>query len=548
MKSQLNYLRCVSGNTLHSDEGFLKKLAERKSGLKEVSNVEECDVIIGFCPVVSRAGTDIEVALKKIQDLSDTKPVALVVLHHTFDPEYIVPDSSCSVNREKTLTVDCVFHEDRGFLRCRRNQEAVDNVRKWIKLVKPQKSSEPAAPVELTDEQRADEEFMSKVKPKVPGLVEVSNVEDCDFILVYCHTVSPADSSSTTVAAQQILQGLPDKPALLVGLHYTDDPEYTVPDSSRGVNREHTLTVDCLYHEDKGILQCPSNQEALHKVTDWIKPLVKTKSIFQRFLSWLCCCLPASSKSHATAPNPKSVKESCAPSAKEPAARAELTDEQRADEEFMSKVKNEIPGLIEVSDVEDCDFILVYCHTVSPAEVDTLIAQQILQGLPDKPALLVGLHNTDDPDYTVPDSSRGVNREHTLTVDCLYHNDRGLLQCPSNQDALHKVSEWIKPLESNHSTQVQNPHHPQTPTRDQEFQVKTSTALKAADLAARAELIERNKQLDLQEMNTLNSTVETAGKELHYISSQPQYMNEDFQKPIQDVLSFLDSECEEAVV
>ena len=47
------------------------------------------------------------------------------------------------------------------------------------------------------------------MKKEVPGRSEVSNVEDCEFILVYCHNVSPADSSSTTVAAQQILQGLP---------------------------------------------------------------------------------------------------------------------------------------------------------------------------------------------------------------------------------------------------------------------------------------------------------------------------------------------------
>ncbi|KAL6464112.1 hypothetical protein MHYP_G00285030 [Metynnis hypsauchen] len=696
-RTQLKFLRCVSGNALNSDEGFLKKLGERKSGLMEVSNVEECDVIMGFCPVVSRAGTDIEVALKKIQDLSDTKPVALVVLHHTFDAEYIVPDSSVSVHRENTLTVDCLFHEDKGLLRCQRNQEEVDKVRKWIKLlVKPQNSNEPAAPAGLTDERRADkdfmsqvkeqvpgltevsnvedcdfilvychtvspadssrtteaaqqilqklpdkpallvglhytgdpeytvpdssrgvnrentltvdclyhehegilqcqsnrealdkvtdwikplsvkvvygpsadepaaragltderradEDFMSQVKEQVPGLTEVSNVEDCDFILVYCHTVSPADSSRTTEAAQQILQKLPDKPALLVGLHYTGDPEYTVPDSSRGVNRENTLTVDCLYHEHEGILQCQSNREALDKVTDWIKPLMKRQTIFQRFISWLCCCSPASSKSHTTAPDPQSVKVVYGPSADEPAARAGLSDERRADEEFMSQVKEQVPGLTEVSNVEDCDFILVYCHTVSPADSSrtTEAAQQILQKLPDKPALLVGLHYTGDPEYTVPDSSRGVNRENTLTVDCLYHEHEGILQCQSNREALDKVTDWIKPL-------VQSPDEPQTPARGPEFQqVKASTELRAADLAAHAELTDSNKQPELQEMDTLDSTdreeetesqVETAGKELDYKTSQPQYMNDELQKPSQDDPSYLDSECEEAVV
>ncbi|XP_049339432.1 uncharacterized protein LOC103027786 [Astyanax mexicanus] len=127
------FLRCVSGNTLGSDEEFIRKLKEGIPGLKEEFNVENCDFILVFCPVVSRAGTDIELALKKLQDLSETKPAVLVVLHHTFNTESIVPDSSRSVNRENTLSVDCLFHEDRGLLQCYRNQEALEKVTQWIK-------------------------------------------------------------------------------------------------------------------------------------------------------------------------------------------------------------------------------------------------------------------------------------------------------------------------------------------------------------------------------------------------------------------------------
>ncbi|XP_049339665.1 golgin subfamily A member 6-like protein 22 [Astyanax mexicanus] len=63
-----------------------------------------------------------------------SKDAVLVVLHHTFDPELVVPDSSRSVNRENTLTVDCLFHEGRGLLQCYRNQEALEKVIRWVKI------------------------------------------------------------------------------------------------------------------------------------------------------------------------------------------------------------------------------------------------------------------------------------------------------------------------------------------------------------------------------------------------------------------------------
>uniref|UniRef100_A0A3B1JL48 Uncharacterized protein n=1 Tax=Astyanax mexicanus TaxID=7994 RepID=A0A3B1JL48_ASTMX len=109
------------------------KLKEGIPGLKEEFNVENCDFILVFCSVVSRAGTDFQSALKKLQNLPESKRTVLVVLHHTFDQELTVPDSSRSVNRENTLTVDCLFHEDRGLLQCCRNQEALDTVTNWIK-------------------------------------------------------------------------------------------------------------------------------------------------------------------------------------------------------------------------------------------------------------------------------------------------------------------------------------------------------------------------------------------------------------------------------
>ncbi|XP_076866900.1 uncharacterized protein LOC143518346 [Brachyhypopomus gauderio] len=102
--------------------------------LQEVSTVEECDVILLFCPIVSRAGTDIEAALKLITE-ADSKPAVLVVLHYTFDPYCTVPDRSRYVTRENMTTVDCLFYEDHGLLNCLKNKEAV---KKIVEKLKPQ--------------------------------------------------------------------------------------------------------------------------------------------------------------------------------------------------------------------------------------------------------------------------------------------------------------------------------------------------------------------------------------------------------------------------
>ncbi|XP_022521661.2 uncharacterized protein LOC111191327 [Astyanax mexicanus] len=113
------------GNTLNADLDFKKEL-KNSVNLREVSSVMESDVVMAFVPIVSRAGTDIEAALKKIPEF---RPVVLVVLHYTFDPYFVAPNSRRCVNNTDVFTVDCLFHEDRGLLRCQRNDEALRAVK-----------------------------------------------------------------------------------------------------------------------------------------------------------------------------------------------------------------------------------------------------------------------------------------------------------------------------------------------------------------------------------------------------------------------------------
>ncbi|XP_042156711.1 uncharacterized protein LOC121839976 isoform X2 [Oncorhynchus tshawytscha] len=126
------FFTVVTGNTLGSHDKLINRLAAKKH-LTEVTSLEECDVILAFCPIVSRAGTDIEAALEQIPA---GKPVILVVLHHTFDPDYTVPDSSRLVTRgDEILTVDCLFHENQGLLECPRNESVLKDILKKLDIL-----------------------------------------------------------------------------------------------------------------------------------------------------------------------------------------------------------------------------------------------------------------------------------------------------------------------------------------------------------------------------------------------------------------------------
>ncbi|XP_036840981.1 uncharacterized protein LOC110529645 isoform X8 [Oncorhynchus mykiss] len=126
----MRYYTITIGKTMSSHNQFMRQLG---GGFTEVLSPEQSDIIMAFCPIVSRAGTDIEVALPQIPEGKD---VILVVLHHYFNPDCTVPDSSRLVTRSDViLTVDCLFHESKeGLLNCPLNEEAVKEIRKKLDI------------------------------------------------------------------------------------------------------------------------------------------------------------------------------------------------------------------------------------------------------------------------------------------------------------------------------------------------------------------------------------------------------------------------------
>ncbi|XP_076145057.1 uncharacterized protein LOC143127433 [Alosa pseudoharengus] len=275
----MKFYTIVIGNTQKHHQALKGMLISK--GLKEVKNVESCDLILAFCVIVSRVETDMEAALKEIPD---SKPAVLAVMHHTCGSDHVTPDTSRFVRGRNIMVVDILFHEDKGILRCPRNTEA-DN--KMLEMVWA--CSEPGRPKYLLPTRQA------RLPPPIPRLMlqrthqviyhlpnmeaaqanpldtnrghkkalkrllavllqksntllsgntlgahkdvqkhladkgvlpkEKSSVGQCDFLLVFCSVVSSVESD-----IEKALKHIPDdKPSILVVMHHTFSTDYQPP-------------------------------------------------------------------------------------------------------------------------------------------------------------------------------------------------------------------------------------------------------------------------------------------------------------------------------
>ncbi|KAF5900222.1 uncharacterized protein DAT39_010057, partial [Clarias magur] len=357
VQATIRYVVLLLGNIVDSHKTFLDGL-KTQIKLTEVSSREESDVIFAFVPIVSRAGTDLSAAMEKIPE---DKPVVLVVFHHTFERDYLPPDSKLCVKRDRVFVVDCLFYEDQGFLKCQRNDNAVRAVKKHLigkehtehgeqKPLVQRSTRQEERPLQLGGREHYLRKFvvvclvcfvlviiasiavgipvggvngtaagvgagfgvgaivtipvtvflvkrffvmvlgntMDSHKTfldhlKIPtGLCEVSSVKDCDVIIAFVPIVSRA---YTDILAA--MEKIPEcKPVVLVLLHHTLYQYYVAPDSRLCVQRDRVFPVDCLFHEDQGLLRCQRNDDAIRAVTEHLirqkYPEVKSMLVQQK--------------------------------------------------------------------------------------------------------------------------------------------------------------------------------------------------------------------------------------------------------------------------
>ncbi|XP_071375528.1 uncharacterized protein [Centroberyx affinis] len=329
----------VTGNTLESHKTFVQQLI--KGGATEVDSPDKSHVTIVFCPIVSRVETDINAALSSI-NISGFNPVILVVMHHTFDPNCTVPNSSRVVNNSSVvLVVDCLFYESRGLFDCQRNKDAVSQVLKKMDLPKglprpnmPQlpsrslfsKNKEKHAvlaekgkrlqhkgkELETNKNMLREKEELMKMQEQLRekdkqievqgensaptpgkakmetfytlvtgntleshktfvqqlikgGATEVDSPDKSHVTIVFCPIVSRVETDINAALSSINISGF--NPLILVVMHHTFNPNFTVPNSSRVVNNSSVvLVVDCLFYESRGLSDCQRNKDAVSEV------------------------------------------------------------------------------------------------------------------------------------------------------------------------------------------------------------------------------------------------------------------------------------------
>nr|XP_023661178.1 uncharacterized protein LOC111840500 isoform X3 [Paramormyrops kingsleyae] len=309
----------VAGETFNTHETFIQKLKLQT----ELCSAENSNVILVFCPVVSRIGTDMKAAMARV---TEDKPAILVFMHHCHNPSHMtnIIVEPCSSNIVQV--VHCIFHESVGLLECQENDQAVNMVRSALLRYKsketdslqeehveshaavPQSHNGPtkvictksAVTVPATEQSTASSEetsSMNKFKQffqRKPSLTSVKvhvlitgqtfkshlifiqklnlHIEDCSaesssVILVFCPVVSQIGTDMEAAMARVT----EDKPVILVFMHHCHSPSHMTNITVQPSRGNIVQVVHCAYHETTGLLQCQENEQAVTKVEATLK-------------------------------------------------------------------------------------------------------------------------------------------------------------------------------------------------------------------------------------------------------------------------------------
>ncbi|XP_051265628.1 uncharacterized protein LOC127368639 isoform X36 [Dicentrarchus labrax] len=436
---QKKFFVILAGKTNDAHLEFVAKI--ESIGHTEVNSPEESDYLLVFCPVASRVGSDVSEALEK---LPGGKPAILVVMHHTFNPDQVLPESRRLVdNPNVELTVDCLFYEGK-LLESNRNYTAWIDVQKFLGVSKqptlvakfmnyirrkfdinhelqisvPQKKFFVILVGKTND---AHLEFVAKIESI--GHTEVNSPEESDYLLVFCPVASRVGTD-----VSEALENLPGgKPAILVVMHHTFNPDQVLAESRRLVNNPNVkLTVDCLFYEDK-LLTSNRNYTAWIDVQKYLG--VSKESTLK---TWL-----AKSMNYIKSKHDSSHEHQISVSQKKFFVFL-VGKTNDAHLEFVAKLES--IGHTEVNSLEESDYLLVFCPAALNVGTDVSEALENLPG--GKPTILVMMHHTLNPDQVIADSRRLVNVNVKLTVDCLFYKDK-LLTSNRNDTAWFDVQKHL---------------------------------------------------------------------------------------------------------
>ncbi|XP_055740949.1 uncharacterized protein LOC129825140 isoform X4 [Salvelinus fontinalis] len=479
------FFTILTGNTLRSHEEINRCLTAK--GLTEVMSLEESDVIMAFCPIVSRAGTDVEAAL---QQIPAGKRVILVVLHHTFDPDYTVPDSSRLVTREDVkLTVDCLFHESKGLLKCLRNEEAI---RKILDRPEIQPKVQDDEVWELVREEASDAPEQENLEARTMSLEE------------QIRGLSPVAASALARAGieedidiQELTRD--DLNELLPGLEHFKLRK-KISELLTQSKQDTAKPIDLILNEFREFLPAVVMKnalvpgEVLHGYVTILKDLEKQLANALHFIQEHVELLesynqeePMEAEGNAVSPSADSATAGNQPSnvadrsssvpgniqapkekeGKESGSwwnsfsgfrliETKHLPEVQVYSQVCGKTLNTHLALMkQVEDlglkrketsVEDCQVIMVFCPVTSRVGTDIEAAMSQVPG--NRDAILVVMHHTFDKCFVTSQRSASHYKNVVEKVNVLFHDSEGLLQCKTNDNAVTLIHKALQKYSS----------------------------------------------------------------------------------------------------
>ncbi|XP_062287346.1 titin-like [Scomber scombrus] len=135
-KGKVKVYSKVTGQTFGAHQVLLDKVKSmsRSVTVETTEDLHESHVVIAFCPITSRVGSDVEAAMTDITGSCGQKPVILVLMHHTRDVEYSTEGRRWSdLYHSVVLDVHVLFHETKsGLLMCPKNDQAAGRLQQEL--------------------------------------------------------------------------------------------------------------------------------------------------------------------------------------------------------------------------------------------------------------------------------------------------------------------------------------------------------------------------------------------------------------------------------
>uniref|UniRef100_A0A1A8H2C7 Si:ch211-245h14.1 n=1 Tax=Nothobranchius korthausae TaxID=1143690 RepID=A0A1A8H2C7_9TELE len=131
----VKYKTVVSGKTFNANGQILDQIRSSAPELNLIeveatACVDDSQITLVFCPIVSRVGTDVEAAMKTVPG---DKPVVLLLMHHVHEVKYVPSMRTWPDYHNIVLHVNVFYHEKvPGLIVCQKNVEAIAAVKNEI--------------------------------------------------------------------------------------------------------------------------------------------------------------------------------------------------------------------------------------------------------------------------------------------------------------------------------------------------------------------------------------------------------------------------------